>query len=67
MTWRLGPAQSRGPRNNSSPAARRADRSRAEAEGMSMLEREAKLRRDKTAKLKKLREARDAEDAAKAE
>lgn len=63
MTWRLGPPQSRGPRNNSSPSARSADRLRAEAEGMSMLEREAKLRREKTARLKKLREARDAKGA----
>jgi hypothetical protein len=48
------------PRDNASPAAKRTDRARAEAAGLAMIEREAKLRREKSAKLKALREARDA-------
>jgi hypothetical protein len=48
-----------GPRNNLSPAARRAGRQRAQAAGLEMLERESKLRRERTERLRKLRLARD--------
>jgi hypothetical protein len=67
VTWKLGPARSQGVRNNSSLAAKRENRARAEAEGFALIERETKLRREKTEKLRKLREARDAEEANEAE
>jgi hypothetical protein len=57
-----GPLQSPGPRNNSSPAARREDRQRAETAGLQLLEQQAKVRREKTARLKKLREDRDSKE-----
>jgi hypothetical protein len=58
----MGPARGQGPRDNTSPAAKRLNRERAEAAGLEMIERETKLRREKSEKLKKLREARDADE-----
>lgn len=57
MAWRGVNRQ--GSRNTASSAARKADRQRAEAAGLTMLEREAKLFREKNERLRKLREARD--------
>lgn len=59
MIRKPGATQGQGPRNNSSPAAKRDSRIRAEAAGLAMIEREAKLRREKTERLKKLRKARE--------
>ncbi|MEQ1931641.1 MAG: hypothetical protein ABL957_14080 [Parvularculaceae bacterium] len=64
MNWRLGPPKRPAPRPAGvSPAARREGRNRAEAAGLEMAEQEAKLRREKSERLKKLRVARDAADA----
>lgn len=60
MTSRLGAAKVGGPAAVNSAAAKRVERARAEAEGLAMIETEAKRRRAKTERLKKLREARDA-------
>jgi hypothetical protein len=59
MTWRSDHARPGGRRSTASPAAKRADRERAEAAGLQMLERASRLRMEKTARLKKLREAND--------
>jgi hypothetical protein len=59
MSWRFG-SRNQPPRSTASPATRREERGRAEAAGLATIEHEAKLRRQKSEKLKKLREARDA-------
>ena len=59
MNWRMGASFRPGPRNNTSPASKAADRQRAQAAGLARLEQEAKVRRDKSERLKKLREERD--------
>lgn len=63
MSWRLRAPVGRGGGAGLSPAAKREGRERAEASGLELIEREAKVRRDKSEKLKKLRLARDAADA----
>lgn len=59
MIWRSRDPVRPGPRNTSSPAARLAERQRAQAAGLARLEQEANSRREKSARLRKLREERD--------
>ncbi len=49
----------RAPRNNSSPAGRREGRARAEAAALAEVDNEARLRKEKSARLRALRLKRD--------
>ncbi|MEE2692472.1 MAG: hypothetical protein VX640_13120 [Pseudomonadota bacterium] len=51
----------RSPRNNSSPAGRRADRERAQASGLEEVRLESRRRQEKSERLKQLRLKRDGE------
>jgi hypothetical protein len=56
----MGSPRPQGPRNHSSPAARREEPGRAAAASMASVEQAAQLQREKSAKLRALRLARDA-------
>lgn len=54
----------RAPRNNSSPAGRRADRARSEAAALAEVDNETRVRQEKSARLRALRLERDGDAAA---